>query len=228
MSTIKPSVAERFAEHVPYHRPLAEIESVAAAMGNSPVDNGTVEMIVCRPTSDERLVLQEGLLEATRGLRGDSWATRSAGTPDGNPDPLRQITLMNSRVARAIAGDRDRWQLAGDQLIVDFDLSIDNLPAGTHLRIGMALAEVTEPRTRAARSSPAATALRRWPGRMAPRVGSNGGAACTFGCWRPARCAKAMPSASCHERGLSDRARTGPVDCPASWWNASSLISRKA
>jgi hypothetical protein len=145
MSTIKPSVAERFAEHVPYHRPLAEIESVAAAIGNSPVDNGTVEMIVCRPTSDERLVLQEGLLEATRGLRGDSWATRSAGTPDGNPDPLRQITLMNSRVARAIAGDRDRWQLAGDQLIVDFDLSIDNLPAGTHLRIGTALAEVTEP-----------------------------------------------------------------------------------
>jgi MOSC domain-containing protein YiiM len=48
-------------------------------------------------------------------------------------------------VARAIAGDRDRWQLAGDQLIVDLDLSIDNLPAGTRLQIGKAVAEVTEP-----------------------------------------------------------------------------------
>ncbi|HEX6758474.1 MAG TPA: MOSC domain-containing protein [Propionibacteriaceae bacterium] len=145
MSTIKPSVADKFAEHVPYHRPLADIERIAAGMGSSPTDDGIVEMIVCRPTRDERRVLEEGLLDTTYGLRGDSWETRQARTPDGRPDPLRQITVMNSRALASIAGQRDRWQLAGDQMIVDLDLSADNLPAGTRLHIGKAVVEVTEP-----------------------------------------------------------------------------------
>ena len=145
MSTIKPSVAEKFAEHVPYHRPLAEIERDVAGMGSSPVDNGVVEMIVCRPSIDERRVLDEGVLDVTHGLRGDSWETRGARIPGRGPDPLRQITVMNSRILASIAGDRDRWQLAGDQLIVDLDLSIDSLPAGTRLQIGDAVVEVTEP-----------------------------------------------------------------------------------
>ena len=145
MSTIKPSVAEKFAEHVPYHRPLAEIERDVAGMGSSPVDNGVVEMIVCRPSIDERQVLDEGVLDVTHGLRGDSWETRGARIPGRGPDPLRQITVMNSRILASIAGDRDRWQLAGDQLIVDLDLSIDSLPAGRRLQIGDAVVEVTEP-----------------------------------------------------------------------------------
>ena len=37
----------------------------------------------------------------------------------------------------------DDWQLAGDQLYVDLDLSEDNLPAGTQLAIGSAVIEVT-------------------------------------------------------------------------------------
>ena len=97
MSTIKPSVADKFAEHIPFHRPLADIERIAAGMGSSPTDNGTVEMIVCRPVMYERRVLEEGLLDTTHGLRGDSWGTRPARTPDGGPDPLRQITIMNSQ-----------------------------------------------------------------------------------------------------------------------------------
>ena len=31
MSTIKPSVANGFADHIPFHRPVAEIERIAAA-----------------------------------------------------------------------------------------------------------------------------------------------------------------------------------------------------
>jgi MOSC domain-containing protein YiiM len=102
-------------------------------------------MIVSRPATDERRVLSEGMLDVTHGLLGDTWEARGARTPDGRADPLRQITIMNSRALEAVAGERDRWQLAGDQLIVDLDLSIDNLPAGTRLQIGEAVAEVTEP-----------------------------------------------------------------------------------
>ena len=108
MSTIKPSVAERFAEHVPYHRPLAEIERIAAAMGSSPTENGVVEMIVSRPATDQRRLLSEGMLEVTHGLLGDTWEARGARTPDGRAYPLRQITIINRRALEAVAGERDR------------------------------------------------------------------------------------------------------------------------
>ncbi len=143
MSTIKQSVAEKFAEHIPYHRRLAELEQAAARLGASPTDEGVVEMIVSRPVVEERRVQQHGVLDAVHGLRGDNWEAR--GADSGRADPLRQITIMNSRALTTVAGARDRWQLAGDQLIVDLDLSIDNLPAGTQLQIGEAVAEVTEP-----------------------------------------------------------------------------------
>jgi len=51
---------------------------------------------------------------------------------------------MSARAAEAVAGDRERWPLAGDQLYVDLDISVDNLPAGTRLAIGEAVIEVTE------------------------------------------------------------------------------------
>jgi hypothetical protein len=145
MSTIKQSVAHEFAEHIPYHRRLAELEQVAGRLGVSPTNDGVVEMIVSRPAVEERRVLQHGVLDAVHGLRGDNWEARGADTASGRADPLRQITIMNSRVLATVAGARDRWQLAGDQLIVDLDISIDNLPAGTWLQIGEAVAEVTEP-----------------------------------------------------------------------------------
>ena len=133
-------------EHVPYHRTLQELETAYAAVGTSPQTEGTVELIVRRPAEREREVLEVGELSRTEGLVGDSWVSRpSKSTPDGSPDPLRQLTIMNSRVLATVARTPDRWRLAGDQLIVDLDLSIDNLPPGTRLRIGTAEVEVSEP-----------------------------------------------------------------------------------
>ncbi len=110
----------------------------------SPADGGTLEMIVRRPAVDQRETLEEGRLTAEEGLEGDSWkARRGYSLPDGSPDPDAQITLTNARFADLIAGARDRWPLAGDQLYVDLDLSEDNLPTGTRLRIGEATIEVT-------------------------------------------------------------------------------------
>ena len=36
-----------------------------------------------------------------------------------------------------------RWELAGDQLFVDLDLSKNSLPSGTRIEIGKAVIEVT-------------------------------------------------------------------------------------
>jgi MOSC domain-containing protein YiiM len=55
-----------------------------------------------------------------------------------------QLNIMNARAAALIAGDRERWPLAGDQLYVDLDLRDENLPAGTRLAIGTAVIEVTD------------------------------------------------------------------------------------
>jgi MOSC domain-containing protein YiiM len=51
---------------------------------------------------------------------------------------------MNARLAQVVAQSRERWALAGDQLYLDFDLSIDNVPAGTRLAIGEAVIELTD------------------------------------------------------------------------------------
>ena len=90
----------------------------------SPVDNGRLELIVCRPAVDERLVLEEGRLDLATGLIGDMWSVRSStSTPDGSPDPNGQVTIMNAAAIALVAGLPERWPLAGDQLYVDLDLS---------------------------------------------------------------------------------------------------------
>jgi hypothetical protein len=111
----------------------------------SPADGGRVELIVRRPQPGEREVLAEGTLHLDDGLVGDCWRVRgSTRTPDGGPHPDKQLNLMNARVAALIAVDPDRRALAGDQLYVDLDLSVDNLPPGTRLALGSAVIEITD------------------------------------------------------------------------------------
>lgn len=103
----------------------------------SPRDEGTLEAIVRRPGQDRREVLAEGELDVTAGLVGDDWLARGSGsTPDGSAHPDAQLTLMSVRVLEAMEPDPSRWPLAGDQLLVDLDLSVDNLPVRTRLAVG--------------------------------------------------------------------------------------------
>jgi MOSC domain-containing protein YiiM len=50
---------------------------------------------------------------------------------------------MNARCIELLAQSEERWALAGDQLYVDFDLSEENIPTGTRLKIGSAIIEVS-------------------------------------------------------------------------------------
>lgn len=127
---------------------LMTMEALEAGLDEirrSPKDAGILQLIVRRPRRDEREVLEAGELDPLAGLVGDSW--RSRGGFD-KADPDLQLTLMNARVIALVAQAKDRWQLAGDQLYVDMDLSADNLPPGTRLALGSAVIEVTdEPHT---------------------------------------------------------------------------------
>ena len=111
----------------------------------SPKTEGTVQMIVRRPDTGEREVVDEGQLDLVEGLVGDNWGTRgSSRSADGSSHPDMQLTLMNTRVIDLIAQDKERWQLAGDQFFVDLDLSEENLPPGTRIAFGTAVIEATD------------------------------------------------------------------------------------
>jgi hypothetical protein len=115
----------------------------------SPLDNGSVELVVARPAVGERQVLDEATLDPDVGLVGDTWIDRfSRHTPDGSPNPVMQLTLMNARAAALVAQAAERWPLAGDQLYVDLELGYDNVPPGSRLQVGTAVVEITaEPHT---------------------------------------------------------------------------------
>jgi hypothetical protein len=128
------------------HRTTAELEAALVEVRQAPADDGTVDLIVGRPATGEREVLDEGVLDLAEGLVGDNWRERgSRHTPDGAAEPDRQLNVINARLSRLVAVDPERRALAGDQLHLDLDLSIANLPPGTRLALGSAVIEVTEP-----------------------------------------------------------------------------------
>ena len=128
------------------HLTKAELEAGLNDIRNAPKDCGTVQLIVRRPETDAREVLDEAHLDLENGLVGDNWKTRgSRRTDDGSAHPDMQLNVMNARVIGLIAQEKEHWSLAGDQLYLDFDLSADNLPVGARLMIGSAIIEVTPP-----------------------------------------------------------------------------------
>lgn len=128
------------------YRAAAELEAGLAHIRLSPTTIGRLEMIVRRPAFGERDVVDQADLDLAAGLVGDTWLERpSRSTSDGKAHPDKQLTIMNARAAAVIAGERDRWPLAGDQLYVDLALGYESLPPRSLLSIGEAVVEVTEP-----------------------------------------------------------------------------------
>lgn len=109
-----------------------------ACLPGSPRDAGTVELCVLRTARGERGIVETLSVSPERGIEGDRWIS----------DPHRregnQVSLMNVHVLRALAGSDGRRQaLAGDNLIVDLDLSEANLPPGAVLTIGGCALEIS-------------------------------------------------------------------------------------
>ncbi len=124
------------------HLRTTQLEAALPELRAAPRDFGTLQLIIRRPAENDREELLVAELSREEGLVGDNWV-RGAAHPDC------QVTVMNSRAAQLMAQSRDRWALAGDQLYVDFDLSVAHLPPGARIVIGEeAVMEVTnEPHT---------------------------------------------------------------------------------
>ncbi len=121
----------------PTHLTELELEQGLPEVLASPREVGRIEAIVVRPKTNERLTLTTARLTPESGVEGDRWVEDSYYKLDnGRPDPRNQVSLMNARILRQIAGDDDAICLAGDNLIVDLDLSEENLPAGARVAVG--------------------------------------------------------------------------------------------
>lgn len=113
------------------------LEAAWAHADPAPPGRGTVELICVRlgggvhETPDRVEVTLEG------GVEGDRWAAGK------RPDLEAQVTLMNVRVTRLVGHDGVALDAPGDNFLVDLDISEDALPAGSLLRIGTALLEVS-------------------------------------------------------------------------------------
>lgn len=126
------------------HLTTTELEAGLDEIRLAPKDSGLLQLIVRRPSVDERERVESGQLDTVDGLVGDNWRSRgSSSMADGSANPDAQITIMNARAAQLVSQDSERWPLAGDQLYVDFDLSDENIPPGTRLAIGDAVVEVS-------------------------------------------------------------------------------------
>ena len=127
------------------HLSLAELQAGLPVILDAPKDGGVLQAIVTRPAHGERRDLDSSLVSLEHGVHGDHWAQGCwKMTADGRPDPDVQVCLMNARCIQHIAGGRENWPPAGDNLFIDMDLTPDNVPPGQRLAIGSAIIEITD------------------------------------------------------------------------------------
>ena len=79
---------------------------------------------------------KEARLTVEGGMPGDRWAT------DDRYGPAYQLATTQLDRAKVIANGQP-LELHGDNLYLDLDLSSENLPTGSVLRMGSALLQVT-------------------------------------------------------------------------------------
>ena len=127
-------------KHLSHDELVAGLPEILA----SPIDDGALVAIVTRPSSEQRMEPRKCNVSVGGGLDGDRWADVHRTTDgNGNQHTDDQISIMNARCIELIAHERERWALAGDNLIVDMNLTPDNLPPEQRLSIGSAVIEIT-------------------------------------------------------------------------------------
>ena len=117
-------------------RTFEELERLLNALTGTPKNNGTVTLLMSRREGGRRELLKSVRLEIDGGMPGDAWGRNSKRKADA------QLATMQTDVAELIANGQP-LELAGDNLYLALDLSKENLPTGSRIRIGGVLLEVT-------------------------------------------------------------------------------------
>jgi len=131
-SSVNPVTAEELAALLP--------EVLAA-----PKDQGQVRLLCSRPKPNARNFPESFRVTRSHGVEGDFEPTRPwLVLPDGSPDPRNQVSVMSWRVLDLVWRERNPLAHPGDNIVVDMDLTTQNLPVGTLLVVGTAVLRVSD------------------------------------------------------------------------------------
>jgi len=119
-----------------FHLTADELRNRFDALPPVPTDSTVLELIVLRQPEGVRATPPQVEIDPADGLVGDRWT-------EGKYGPDDQITIMRADVGELVANGQNQ-SLFGDNLLMNLDLSLENLPAGTRIAIGDALTEVTD------------------------------------------------------------------------------------
>lgn len=118
------------------HLTLAELEAGLRALPPAPREAGRLALLLRRRPDGARETPERVWLSPEDGMPGDRWGRRQPHAHDA------QLAVMRRDVAELIAHGQS-ITLFGDNLFVDLDISAASLPAGSRLRVGDAVVEVT-------------------------------------------------------------------------------------
>lgn len=127
--------------------PVTTMELAAAlpSIMAAPKDNGPVRLLCSRPKPNARTYPDRFKITRSHGVEGDFEMSRPwLVLPDGSADPRNQVSIMPWRVLDLVWRERNPLAYPGDNIVVDMDLSEQNLPVGTLLAAGTAVLRISD------------------------------------------------------------------------------------
>jgi MOSC domain-containing protein YiiM len=118
-------------------RGFDELERMWRESPPPPRARGSVHLICVRKPEGVKETPRRIGVSIERGVEGDRWLDKPGRSVE------EQVTLMNARVAELIATAGVPLEAAGDNFLVDLDLTQEALPVGTRLRLGSATLEIS-------------------------------------------------------------------------------------
>jgi hypothetical protein len=115
---------------------LSGLQQGLDALAHTPQDVGRVALVVRKGKGGLREALDKVRLSPETGIPGDAWERGQGRNIEA------QLTVMQANIARLIANGQP-LTLYGDNLFLELDLSTQNLPAGSRVKVGNATLEVT-------------------------------------------------------------------------------------
>jgi hypothetical protein len=112
------------------------LEAALAKLPPAPRDEGELVLMVARGESGTRVLPKRAVLTPEGGLPGDRWSS------DGRYGPEYQLATIRADFARVVANGQP-LMLHGDNLYLNLDLSSENLPTGSLVKLGEATLQVT-------------------------------------------------------------------------------------
>lgn len=111
----------------------------------APRNDGPVSMLLYRRKYNDRVFTDRLHLSKAHGVEGDfEMATPWLTLDDGSADKRIQVSILPLRVLDLCWRNREKTVHPGDQIIADFNMSLDNLPTGALIRLGTAVLRVSD------------------------------------------------------------------------------------